>query len=205
MILKGKQLIIKVNGSAIAAARSCSINVQTDEIETATMSGGPWRTFLLSRKSWSISTNHLVLSIARNAALQGTGASLEVGLQDVGIPFNGFVNNVTIQSGGYQGTPSLIFWDKTLKKFVGYITPTAGVTLYFDSWTNSAPYTSPNAYDAFVYNNTTYTWLSSTLVAEKLTGNANIITWRVDGAISTLCQGGFEFHGNGPLTPSTLP
>ena len=96
MILKGKQLIIKVNGNAIAAARSCSINVQADEIETATTSGGAWRTFLLSRKSWSISTNHLVLSIARNAVLLGTGVSLEVGLQDVCIPFNGFVNNVSI-------------------------------------------------------------------------------------------------------------
>ncbi len=205
MILKGKQLIIKVNGNAIAAARSCSINVQADEIETATPSGGAWRTFLLSRKSWSISTNHLVLSIARNAVLLGTGVSLEVGLQDIGKPFNGFVNNVTIQSGGYTGTPSQIFWDKTLKKFVGYINPTAGVSLYFDSWTNSGAYTSPNAYDAFVYNNTTYTWLGSDLVAEKLTGNANIVTWRVDGAISTLCQGSFEFHGNGALTPATLP
>ena len=204
MILKGKQLIIKVNGNAIAAARSCSINVQADEIETATTSGGAWRTFLLSRKSWSISTNHLVLSIARNAVLLGTGVSLEVGLQDVGIPFNGFVNNVSIYPQPLSETPTNIYWDKTRKKFVGSIV-SSGATLYFDSWTNSGRYTSPSAYDAFVYNNTTYTWLSSELVTEKLTGNANIVTWRVDGAISTLCQGSFEFHGNGPLTPASLP
>ena len=135
----------------------------------------------------------------------GTTVTLDIQLNATGKVFNGFVNNVTIQSGGYTGTPSQIFWDKTLKKFVGYINPAPGTSIYFDSWTNSEAYTSPNAYDLFSYNGVTYTWLSNNLTAEKLTGSAHVKSWSGSGAVRGLVTGSFEFEGTGALTPASIP
>ena len=199
-------MIIKMGGVAIAAAKSCSIKVKAKQIDVSSPTDGEWEHSINGRKSWSISTDHLVLSIARPLATVGTQVSIEVCLRSsVGKPFSGFVNNVTLQSGSYSGTPSIIYWDKTLKKFVGYVNPTAGVTLYFDSWTNSDAYTSPSAYDCFSYNGVVYSWLSNELTAEKLTGMANVESWDVRGAVQNLCSGSFSFNGTGALSPASLP
>ena len=206
MILQGGDLIIKVGGTALAASKSCTVKITAKKIETSSPSDGDWEHSIPGRKSWKVSTNHLVLSVAQCAAMVGTQVSLEVNLRgNVGKAFNGFVNNVTIQSGGYSGTPSQIFWDKTLKKFVGYINPTAGVNLYFDSWTNSQAYTSPNAYDLFSYNGVTYTWLSNSLTAEKLTGTAMVADWNCTATKRHLISGSFDFTGTGALTPASIP
>ena len=206
MALKGKHLIIKMGGTAIAAAKSCDINIQAEEIETAIPSTGVWRTAKPGRKAWSVNCGTLVTSLSRSVQMVGTTVSLEVSLSpESGKQFNGFVNNVTIQSGGYLGTPSQIFWDKTLKKFVGYINPTAGVNLYFDSWTGSDYYTSPSAYNVFSYNGIAYTWLANDLTAEKLTGNANVLQWAAQGTVGALMTGSFSFNGTGAITPATIP
>lgn len=205
-MIKGNDLIIKLGGTAIAASKSCDITINVDTSEVAGIGDGAWRRFITNRKSWQITANQLVTSVSESAQMAGKSMSIEVSLRgNIGKAFNGFVNNVTIQSGGYQGTPSNIYWDKTLKKFVGYINPSSGVYLYFDSWTNSGAYTSPSAYDLFSYNGVTYTWLSDTLTAEKLTGNVICTTWKGTFTRGNLAQGSFDFLGNGALTPATLP
>lgn len=60
MKLKGKQLIIQADGVAIAASKSCTIDVQADTIETSSPSQGSWRNYIAGRKKWNITTNHLV-------------------------------------------------------------------------------------------------------------------------------------------------
>lgn len=205
MILHGRNLIIKADGVAIAAAKSCDINVQCEEIETASPSTGIWRTSITGHKSWSVSASTLVTKLSASAQMVGTTVSLDVQLNGVGKAFNGFVNGVSVYPSPLSGTPTAIYWDKTLKKFVGYINPSPGTTIYFDSWTNSDAYTSPSAYDLFSYNGIIYSWLGNELTAEKLTGNANVLTWRITGSVQNLCQGSFSFNGTGALTPASLP
>lgn len=206
MALKGKDLIIKLGGTAIAAAKSCSVDIKAKTIETSSPSDGDWEHSRIGRKSWNISTNQLVMSLAGSAATVGTTVAIEVSLRgNIGKAFNGFVNGVSVYPQPLSGTPTQIFWDKSLKKFIGYINPAPGTTLYFDSWTNSEAYTSPSAYDVFSYNGVTYTWLSNNLTAEKLTGTAHVTTWKVSGSVGNLITGSFDFKGTGALTPATLP
>ena len=205
MILQGRNLIIKAGGVAIAAAKSASIKVQAKTIETSSPSDGEWEHSIVGRKSWSVSTNQLVTSIARNVAMVGTTVTLDVQLANAGKTFSGFVTGVSVYPQPLSGTPTSIYWDKTLKKFVGYINPSPGTTIYFDSWTNSDAYTSPSAYDCFQYNGVVYTWLSNDLVAEKLTGTAHVKSWGGSGAVGNLLTGQFDFEGSGPLTGASLP
>ena len=208
MILHGKNLIIKVDGTPIAAAKDCNISIQRDrhEVSSPATGDGKWKHYIFKRGSWSVSTGHLVMSITRSAIMVGTTVSLEVLIAaNVGSPFNGFVSGVTIQSGSYSGTPQQIYWDKTLKKFVGYTTPSQGVSLYFETWTNSGTYSAPSDYDVFTYNNVAYTWLGNELAAEKLTGSADVLRWDCQGSVGHLATGAFEFGGNGALTPASLP
>lgn len=206
MILHGKNLIIKAGGVAIAAAKSCSVKVQAKTIETSSADDGEWDHSKPGRKSWSVSVGTLVTSIASNVKMVGTTVSLDVQLSGgMGKAFSGFVNNVSIYPQPLSGTPTAIYWDKTLKKFVGYINPSPGTTIYFDSWTGSDAYTSPSSYDLFSYNGVTYTWLSNELTAEKLTGNAHVKTWNGSGSVGNLLSGSFEFEGTGALTPASLP
>ena len=204
MILKGKNLIIKAGGVAIAAAKSCSVKIQAKTTETSSPTDGKWEHSIIRRKAWSVSTNHLVTSIAEAAAMVGTTVTLDIQLNATGKAFNGFVNNVSIYPQPLSGTPTSIYWDKTRKKFVGAIV-SSGATLYFESWANSEAYTSPNAYDLFSYNGVTYTWLSSSLTAEKLTGSAHVKSWSGSGAVRGLVTGSFEFEGTGALTPASIP
>ena len=59
-MIHGRNLIIKVNGTAIAGARSCDINISGEEIEVATVTKGKWREFITGREEWSVTCNHLL-------------------------------------------------------------------------------------------------------------------------------------------------
>ena len=59
-MIHGRNLIIKVNGTAIAGARSCDINISGEEIEVASATQSKWREFLTGREEWSVTCNHLL-------------------------------------------------------------------------------------------------------------------------------------------------
>lgn len=204
MILHGKNLIIKVDGAPLAAAKSCRLSINAERYEVANPSDGKWRRFIWGRMSWSIQTNHLVTSVSRSAQMTGTTVSIEVGLNGSGIPFGGFVNGVTITTGTYSGTPGAIAWDKTNKQFLAVIYG-SGTTSYYAAWTNDEAYTDPSPYDLFTFNGITYTWFNDDLSAEKLTGNADVLSWDCQGGVGNLATGAFELGGNGALTPAALP
>ena len=60
MILQGKNLIISANGSVIAAAKSCTLNVDCEKIKVSSPTYGQWEHVIAGMKSWSLSTSHLV-------------------------------------------------------------------------------------------------------------------------------------------------
>ena len=213
MILHGRNLIIKAGGVAIAAAKSCDINVQCEEIETASPSTGAWRTAIIGRKSWSVTTNQLVTSLVRPLSIVGTTVSLSMNVEgNYGTPFHGFVDNVTT-SGTYSGDMrymSGVYWDKTNKIFV-LMCDIRGNIAYYTSWyATIGPYpaeryTSLSDGDTYYYDDQVYTYYNSNLHVEKMTGTAHVVTWRTQGTVGNLAQGSFQFNGNGALTPATLP
>lgn len=206
MILHGRNLIIKANGVAIAAARSCDITIAVDDIETSSATDGQWKTSMLGRKSWKVNTNHLVPSMARAASMAGTTVALSVELKgDMGgLAFDGFCDNVTIQQSSVAGDVTIL-WDKTLNKFVARTGNAIQGYLYYQSWSGGTEYMEPSDYDIFVCDGVIYTWYGNTLAAEKMSGNAHCLTWKCTATIGNLMQGSFEFKGTGPLTPASLP
>lgn len=59
-IVHGRNLIVKLDGVAIAANKSCSIVIEGEQIEVASMTSAEWREYIAGRKGWRVSTNHLV-------------------------------------------------------------------------------------------------------------------------------------------------
>lgn len=212
MILHGRNLIIKAGGVAIAAAKSCDINVQCKEIETASATSGAWRTALTGRKSWSVTTNQLVTSLVRPFSIVGTTVTLDVCIEGAyGTEFNRIVDNPSLEEGILEDV-SYMVWDKTRKKFLAVSHHRPRPAAYYENYTfdGSSVYSSPQDGDVFYINSVTdpedvYTYYSGNLHAEKLTGNANVVNWRVVGTVGNLAQGSFQFNGNGALTPAALP
>lgn len=65
MALLGKnlQILKPVSGGyspIIAAARSCEINIDGDQIEVSSPNDGAWQHFIAGRKGWSISVGYLL-------------------------------------------------------------------------------------------------------------------------------------------------
>lgn len=203
MIILGNNLIVKVGGTAIAAAKSCRLSISADRQEVASASDGKWRHYKWGRQTWKIQATHLVTTIARSANMVGTTVSVEVGLSGEWLPFSTIVDNVTTATGSYSGTPNAIVWDKTQKQFLGVVYA-MGSTTYYEYWTNSTQYTNPDDYALFTSSNgVTYTWLDGDLTAEKLTGSADVLSWDCQGSVGHLASGDFEFGGNGALTAAS--
>lgn len=202
-------MIIKSGGVAIAASKTCELTILTDTDPVASPSDGKWKRYIIGRSSWKVTTGHLVTSVVRSAQMSGALIHLEMGLRDnIGLPFAGFVSGVTTASSAYQGlvTSDSIFWDKTLKAFVASVTLQHASTQYYTEWTGSSAYSSPSDYDLFSIDNTgTYLWYDGDLSAEKMTGSAIVTTWKGTFSRGNLAQGSFEFLGNGPITPASLP
>lgn len=81
-VIHGRNLIIRVDGTAIAGAKSCEINVDGEQIETASPSTGTWRTFIAGRKEWSVSCGFLIPAsgtpLKSEAAMVNTTVTLTV-------------------------------------------------------------------------------------------------------------------------------
>lgn len=209
MILHGRNLIIKVGGVAIAAAKSCDISVKAKEIPVSAPSGGQWEHSVIGRKSWTVSTNQLVKGLVSNFSMVGTTVSLEVSINgdiDEGKAFDGFVDNEQIQQQSYSGRPNAIYWDKTRKKFLAMVQESPlSLPKYYRNWSNGDAYISPSSGDMFTYDSQSYVYLNGDLHTEKLRGSANVVDWRVTGTVGNLAQGSFKFNGNGELAAASLP
>ena len=211
MAHNGNDLIISVGGVAIAASKTCKVSVQANTNKVASPSNGQWEFSQAGRKAWIASTDHIVTSLSRATIQVGTTVDIQVALRgSQAKTFQGFVNDVTISSSTFSGSPSLvrgIFWDKTNKKFLLKVVLIGVGELYYAAWTvtDSTPYTSPSAYDTFKCDGVVYSWLDGDLMSEKLTGRAIVKTWDVQGSRGNIMMGSFSFKGTGPLAPASLP
>ncbi len=64
MKLHGRNLIISVGGSAVAAARSCDIDVESETLEIASANSGQWREYIAGKKGWKVVVNHFIEATA---------------------------------------------------------------------------------------------------------------------------------------------
>lgn len=193
MVLLGKDILI-LNGSGRAvmwAAKSCNINVQAETIEVSSPSSGSWRQFIVGRKEWSVDISHLVTAIANVLPMVGDTLTIHMKVDpDVAIPFDGFVNNVTIVEQSIID-PAKIYWDTTRKRFVAYKS-----LKYYSNWPTRNEYAGNGCYN---YNDEVYTIYNGDLVINRMTGSAIVTNAKLTASVGNLAQGSLQLKGNGPL------
>ena len=92
MILQGKNLIISANGSVLAAAKSCTLNVECEKIKVSSPTDGQWEHVIAGMKSWSVSTSHLLESVSSYAYKVTAFAQANDGIT---VPRASFINNIS--------------------------------------------------------------------------------------------------------------
>ena len=209
MILQGRNIILLAGGKAIAAAKSCDLEISADSIPVASPSDGAWEDAIPGRKSWKASCNHLVTGIVDSAAMVGTVVTLRMQVAgELGLPFREKVNNVTVEEGSAEIEPLAVVWNTTTKQFLGWTRTTRPASShYYDLWSGSSAYTSAAEGTLFYMNgdnnNNIFKKTATDLVLEALQGSAIVRNWKVVGTLGNLAQGSFQFQGKGALTNPT--
>lgn len=60
MAVNGNDILVLMNGTAVAHARTSEIQVDGEVIEISSPSQGQWREFIAGRKEWSVKLDYLV-------------------------------------------------------------------------------------------------------------------------------------------------
>ena len=93
MIRHGKDLRITTatDGTLVALAKTCTINVECDEIEISGKASGRWREVMAGRLAWSISIGYLVTAgnVAQDVLKVGTMVNVKVKDGETGTPLVG--------------------------------------------------------------------------------------------------------------------
>ena len=202
MILHGKNIILKMNGMAIAAAKSCEVNVSAGTIPTASPSDGAWESSIPGRKSWSASCSHLVKEIADSTAMVGQTVTLTF-QPTSDQTFAGIVANPTLQSDAAPSSGSVVY-DSTRKDFLLKYSPAQDVTLYWQTF-DGKPAKITGAYYYDTVGGKCYKWTGTTMTeVSALTGSAIVKQWRGTFTQGNISQGSYSFEGSGALTtPAT--
>lgn len=99
-MLQGKNLMILVNGSVIAGSKSCTVDVDADSLKVASPTDGEWEHILPGRKSWSISTNHLMPSVLGPKPLISGYSPSWINISDpVQVRVGGTIRNFAVDRG----------------------------------------------------------------------------------------------------------
>lgn len=78
----GNNLIISVDGTAIAASKSCNIDVECSTIETSSPMTGSFRTYLVGRKGWKVTVSTLVSNNKNFLLTPGTSVTLSFAVRN---------------------------------------------------------------------------------------------------------------------------
>jgi hypothetical protein len=203
-VIKGNDLILSLDGAAIAAAKSCDIKIDTDAQEVANATSGQWRKYMLGRSGWNITSGGLLTSLTNARRLQRSTVALTVSRRNMpaGLPFSGLVAPASVLD---YGGPDIIVWDTSRKKFLGeFIDFRTGDFEYYLSWEEGERYMNPSDGDFFTYQGVTYMYLNGDLVPEKLTGTALVTGCQITATRGTLAQCSITLLGSGELAAATL-
>ena len=213
MILHGRNILLLAGGVAIAAAKSCEINVSADTIPIASSSSGQWEDAIAGRKSWKGSCSGLVTSITDPVSMIGTVVTLRMQvIGELGLPFYGMGSNITIETGSAPAVNNII-WDATSKQFVA-VYVTGQNPKYYDTWSESTYFKSSIAYNraaigSLFYDsgNNVHRLIEATsgndLKIEAIQGSAIVKDWKCTATIGNLAQGSMVFQGKGALSNPT--
>lgn len=110
MILHGKDLIVSIDGNANMASKSCTLSVSAKSMVKTSPTSGDWEEVLSGKKSWSLTTNHLVKAatseapthVFSHAEIEVTN-SMNSGWHVVGNGMNGMAVYITDESGIAEG------------------------------------------------------------------------------------------------------
>lgn len=85
-MLTGNDVIIYVDGTAFAAAKSCEIDVSAEMIEVASPDNGAYRKYISGRKTWKVSVNCLVTKTLTSTVLSvGDQVRITMGVRVRGV------------------------------------------------------------------------------------------------------------------------
>lgn len=84
--LHGRNLIVKRNGTAIAGAKSCEININCEELETSTpvndvSTDGGWKKFIAGAKEWTVTVGKLVTESGWTSDLLSAGQMYNLSME----------------------------------------------------------------------------------------------------------------------------
>lgn len=139
-MLQGRNLIIAVDGSTIAGAKSCSVDVQTDTIKVSSPTDGEWEHIIAGRKSWQVQTSHLMpnlptenevegFAVANNGVTTPYPSTLRVGFRTYNIAQRGLtlygINVVRSRALLIGNVDTYVDTDTTCQQFADLITGTS--------------------------------------------------------------------------------
>ena len=78
----GNNILVYLNGTAIAGTKSNEIQTDCDMIEVTNQNSAQWRQYLAGRKNWSVSTGFLVLAGADIKKLLNVGTTYTLRFRD---------------------------------------------------------------------------------------------------------------------------
>jgi len=78
----GNNILVYLNGTAIAGTKSNEIQTECDMIEVTNQNSAQWRQYLAGRKNWSVSTGFLVLAGADIKKLLNVGTTYTLRFRD---------------------------------------------------------------------------------------------------------------------------
>lgn len=112
-------MIVTANDMAIAAAKSCELQVNCDDIEISSPTSGQWREFIADRKEWAVTTNHLVVSNHAYDCKVTAFAMAHPGAATQAIISGGTVNGSGLTTTGMGRGLNVWLIDKTTYQQVG--------------------------------------------------------------------------------------
>lgn len=79
-MIHGKNLMVLLNGTAVAASKTCTVNKKAGTIEISSPNSGSAREYVADRTTWDVTTGHLVEDFT--AGLLSVGQTYTLTLSD---------------------------------------------------------------------------------------------------------------------------